>query len=236
MSLHIFLNEEAYNQLAKREGDQLILHARGVGKLAGIQVRIDGDCRPYYEVRDETGPLVCLVPFALRPYAEAYSWHTQLPPDSPTRILGRYAFQTAEAIVDHKRDKQGWRTVRIHGPKIEDVHQLYYKLRAGTAELVEGWQTSQAALENAIDRALALPDEPETQSQKVHFQCASCGAKYAIARGKVAGRKTKIRCRSCGDVTRLNDGRAENPEKSVGHLRLVKPGPRLHDNSRPGRS
>lgn len=225
MSLHILLNQKAYERLIRAE-DERVIRLTGRAKLQGFVISLDPDGRPYYEVRNDTGPVSSLVPFALRPYVETFSWHTQLPPDCPTRILGRYAFQTAEAIVDHHRDKQGWRKTRIHGPGIEDVYQLYYKLRAGTAELTEAWQTSQAALENAIDRALALPDEPETQpASKTLLQCASCGAKYSIAREKIAGRKTKIRCRSCGEVTLLKDGQVEMPDDSAGRLHLVKPDP-----------
>jgi len=221
MALHILLSEEAYNEMLQGEGNQLVLHARASGKIAGIQVRLDSDYRPYYEVRDETGPLPTLVPFALRPYAEAYSWHTHLPPGSPTRVLGRYMFQTAEAIVDHKRDKQGWRTMRIHGPKLEDVYQLYYKLRAGTAELLEGWETPESVLDRVIEEALDLPDELRT-ADSVRFQCPICAAKYTIKATKVLGKTIRTTCKTCANEIVLTDGVVDVANMHPG-IQLVKP-------------
>lgn len=203
MALHILLNEEAYHQFVQ---DQ-IARVRGVGNLNGCKVFLDPDGRPYYEVRNDTGPMTSLVPFGLRSFVDAFSWHTHLPPDSPTKMLGRYIFQTAEAIVDHKRDKQGWRTMRIHGPKLEDVYQLHYQLRAGTAELMESWQDAEAVLDQVIHDSLGLSEEPAEQNAEfIRFQCPVCKTEYAIKAARVRGKTIRTTCKKCGNSLTMKDG------------------------------
>ncbi len=144
MSLYIYLNEEAHEEAAKGlEGSNL---AYRTVCLHGINVSMDSDGRLHYEVKNETGPMVSLVPIPLRKFVESISWQTHLPPDSLTQTLGRYIHESAEAIVDHRRDRQGWRTVRISGPVIEEVYRLYYQLRAGQATLLEAWQETEEPL------------------------------------------------------------------------------------------
>jgi len=204
MSLYIYLNEEAHAEVAKSlEGTSL---AYRTVCLHGINVSLDADGRLHYEAKNETGPAVSLVPIPLRKYVECISWQTHLPPDSPTKTLGRYIHLSAEAIVDHRRDKQGWRTVRISGPVIDDVYQLYFQLRAGTAALLEPWQepaeTEKPEGEQVPAAAAAADDTPRLPS--VHLSCPKCRAKYTIAANKVLGKQVKIRCRKCGGVIELN--------------------------------
>lgn len=226
MSLYIFLNEEAHAEVAKSlEGYSL---AYRTVCLHGINVSLDADGRLHYEAKNETGPVVSLVPIPLRKYVESISWQTHLPPDSLTKTLGRYIHLSAEAIVDHRRDKQGWRTVRISGPVIDDVYQLYFQLRAGTAALLEPWQEPTGAEEPEGERELAAAnDAPHLPS--VNLSCPKCQAKYTIAGDKVSGRRVKIRCRKCGGVIEVNGDealrQAEAAKKPVGAkrgLRLVK--------------
>lgn len=226
MSLYIFLNEEAHAEVAKKLGG-LRLSSKNE-RLNGIEVTLDSDGRIYYEVRNESGPAVSLVPIPLRKYVESISWQTHLPPDSPTKTLGRYIHLSAEAIVDHRRDKQGWRTVRISGPVIDDVYQLYFQLRAGTAALLEPWQETAGAEEPEGEREPAAANgTPHLPS--VNLSCPKCQAKYTIAGDKVSGRWVKIRCRKCGGVIEVNGDealrQAEAAKKPVGAkrgLRLVK--------------
>ncbi|MDQ7814332.1 MAG: hypothetical protein RDU25_00800 [Patescibacteria group bacterium] len=219
MALHILLNEEAYTQLVK---DQ-VARVRGVGNLNGCKVYLDPDGRPYYEVRNDTGPMSSLVPFGLRALVDAFSWHAHLPPDSPTKMLGRYIFQTAEAVVDHNRDKQGWRKMRIHGPKLEDVYRLYYMLRAGTAELMESWQETEAVLDQVIHDSLGLSDElAEQNAEFIRFQCPICATEYAIKAGKVRGKTIRTTCKKCGNTLIMKDGVVD--ETSIQpRIQLVKP-------------
>lgn len=199
MSLYIFLNEEAHAVATKGMSAGI---AYRTAELGGINVSLDADGRIYYEVRNETGPVVSLVPIPLRKYVESISWQTHLPPDSPTKIVGRYVHLSAEAIVDHRRDRQGWRTVRISGPVIDDVYQLYFQLRNGQAALLEPWQEP---TEPSVSQEETAGEEP--QPAQVSLTCQACQAKYTIAVEKVAGKMVKVRCRKCGAAIRV-DGNA----------------------------
>jgi predicted Zn finger-like uncharacterized protein len=130
--------------------------------------------------------------------------------------------------VDHRRDKQGWRTARISGPVIDDVYQLYFQLRAGKAALLEPWQETAVAEEPEGNQTpAAANDAPRLPS--VHLACPKCQAKYTIASDKVSGKQVKIRCRKCGGVIEVNGdeaiSRAEEactPHGAKRKLRLVK--------------
>ncbi len=223
MALRIVLNEKAHKRLTEHPDAQMI-RLKGQGSIDGCRVCYNSDGDLFYEVNDETRPLIAIVPFALRPYVLAFDWRTCLPPDGPTKTLGRYVFQTAEAIVDHGRDKLCWRKIRVHGPKLEDVFQLYYQLRAGTAELSESWQKPEAVLDGVIEEALGIAEPPQLPAEptSIAFRCPACAADYDIKAEKVLRRKIRTTCRKCGSAIHLDNGVVE--ERSGEHRLLpVKP-------------
>ncbi|MFA5186178.1 MAG: zinc-ribbon domain-containing protein [Patescibacteria group bacterium] len=218
MSLHLFLNDVVHAATVKALGG--IVPQRAV-PFNGINVRLDGDGRVYYEVKNEKGPWETMIPLPLKEYVEHVSWWVTLPETCPTRTVGRYEHETAEAIVDYHPDNEEFRTVRINGPDIEQVYLLYYQIRSGTAQLVECWQA------NGTDDSGA-PTYSGPPLRPVKFACQSCGAKYTIAGEKIVGRTVKMRCKKCGEpITVTSDGVVPKKDEGrpAGQLHLVKTEP-----------
>lgn len=223
MSLHLFLNDEVHAAVVKALGG--IMPQKAV-PFNGINVRLDADGRVYYEVKNEKGPWETMIPLPLKGYVECVSWWVSLSDSCPTRTVGRYEHETAEAIVDYHPENAEYRTARINGPEIERVYELYYQIRSGTARLVEFWEVASA------DGQAADRESPQSHTIKLaasgRFACPSCQAKFTLGtvekyvdRGSIV-----FRCRKCGTHILLDmSGLKTKPSdgKPAGQLRLCKP-------------
>ncbi|MBI5654194.1 hypothetical protein HZC53_00855 [Candidatus Uhrbacteria bacterium] len=209
MSLFIFLDGKAYEESTKTLVGE---RANRMARFRGLIVRLDTDGRLYYEVKNEHGPVASLVPIPLRDRIEAISWQTFMPPDSPTQKVGRYVHQTAEAIVDHRNDRQGWKTMRISGPRIEHVYALYHQLRAGKAELTEEWQAPKT--QEAPTETKAIAKVPTGVPLKM--TCTKCKSKMVMPGDKVfAGVTYRVKCRRCGNIVEASsDGTVKQDAKN----------------------
>lgn len=217
MSLFLFLNDKVHAAAVKALGGSVPQKAV---PFNGIAIKLDADSRPFYEVRNEKGPWETMIPPPLKGHVECVSWWVTLPETCPTRTVGRYEHESAEAIVDYHPENIEFRTARINGPEIEAVYALYYQIRSGTAKLSESWQAEETE---------ATQESPGAEIQgSAKFACGSCGAKYTMAMSKLARKTVKIRCKKCGSTMIVVNGEIENQDRvskaaDRSHIQLVKP-------------
>jgi len=207
MTLRLFLSQAARDHIITEMGGRVIPEMRV--KLNGVQVFLDADGRPFYEVKNDRVPLPLLTPSVLQDYVEYYSWVVPLWPNCPTQTLGLYEHETAQATVDLAKEDRSRLTAQIHGPKLEHVHQLYRMIRTGTAEPTETWEWEAQASEQATAGRVPADAPPDDSQAEYHgltedgwglkILCKQCGAKYTLATQKLQGKNEVVfRCKKCG--------------------------------------
>ena len=145
MSTYLYLSEDILEKIPDCEPDQKA-YTLGVLKL-----KRDEDGRLIYQIQNDRSPLALRIPIALREYVIAVSMIRRFP-DDPIRIFGVYQYLEARATVDILRDGDPWIMVHVIGKDLENVAQLYGRIRAGTIEPTESWERLQPGTESEYDQ------------------------------------------------------------------------------------
>ncbi|MDP2967065.1 MAG: hypothetical protein Q8N87_01490 [bacterium] len=79
------------------------------------------------------------IPLLIKDIVEEISLYDWIPLD-PERVIGRYKYKTAIALLDRQKDNY---ELRILGKLLEDVKELYFQIRSGNIQPFESWEKKQ---------------------------------------------------------------------------------------------
>ena len=134
-SIYVYLSEEVKNKEGYEEKQR---SERGQQwkeyRIAGMYLFRDKE-RPYISLSE----IECPIPEIVSDIVVGFSLRDWIP-SRPKRINGIYKLETATATVDTSGDRT---EVRITAEKLEDLRELYYKIRAGQTFPSENWEAEQ---------------------------------------------------------------------------------------------
>ena len=99
------------------------------------------------------------VPEILENLVEEISCYEQFP-STPRRTVGVYQYESAKAVLDKYSDRL---EVRITGKTIEDVRDIYYRIRAGKIVPTERWDEEQEIC--IVEKEEVLPEKEEVETK-----------------------------------------------------------------------
>lgn len=142
MSINVYLKDE----VEKLEGFRTEERRYNDGSrrddyhLPGLQIIRDKG-RWYFYLNELTD----LIPNVVKDLVAEISFYDRIP-RYPERIAGIYKYKDAEAELDRKGEIRSY-GLRIRGKSIENILELYRKIRAGKITPAESWDAEHEALQ-----------------------------------------------------------------------------------------